>query len=134
MANDNKKFPAGIEVPVICGWHFQVFSRFKHFLLQHVVETCTMVPNSLTLAKGLGTLHWGQTLNNNSSCDKKMTNFGSVLRTVYHCSKSSTLKCLEPVPDLGFFKHYSQTFQAIFPVKYIAAMVFREGLTRCMFL
>ena len=41
------------------------------------------------------------------------------------CQKKKNM-LLMAVADLGFFKHYSQTFRAIFPVKYIAAVVFEK--------
>ena len=78
MAMHNRKFPAGIFVPTISGWLFQMTSFFWHFGLAQVVVTSTIVPTLLVSTRGFSLLQVKQNLNSINSWDMKTMYFGSV--------------------------------------------------------
>ncbi len=73
----SSRLPAGIFVPVIWGWLFQIFS-FIHLGLMQKLLTMTNVPHFLASTLGLSDLQKWQNLNNNKSWLRNTINFGSV--------------------------------------------------------
>lgn len=67
IAMHSRKFPAGILVPGMLGWLFQMTSFLLHFLFVQVEV-------------GFSALQKWQNLNSSSSCKRKTINFGCVLR------------------------------------------------------
>jgi hypothetical protein len=74
----NRKFIAGIFVPVMIDWLFHVFSGDEQSGLKHFVVILTIVPRTLVSIKGFSDLQAGHMLNRSSSWDKNTMNFGSV--------------------------------------------------------
>lgn len=80
IAMHSRKFPAGILVPGMLGWLFQMTSFLLHFLFVQVEVTTAIVPTCLVSTSGFSALQKWQNLNSSSSCERKTINFGCVLR------------------------------------------------------
>ena len=80
IAMHSRKFPAGILVPGMLGWLFQMTSFLLHFLLVQVEVTTAIVPTCLVFTSGFSALQKWQNLKGTSSCERKTINFGCLLR------------------------------------------------------
>ena len=88
IANDNRKLPAGILLPLIVGWLLHVLSFCLQPGLLETITTFAIVSNRLISIAGFSVLHDGRVLNYNKSCDRRI-NLGCILKLL---SATCTLK------------------------------------------